>query len=293
MTRELGIIESRKSRNRRLRPSYHDDAMVWEENLDEHEWEFTEPPRLGRRESEPHSHQVSYLYDVLTTNFPNDRTLWDLHHYFIIDGEEVDIQFDISYFRDFNIPFTLSSYRARDFDNRVPTMAVNVLSRSTFYKDIGIIVDRCHRLNIPIYVVVNPYLVQFREYKAPFLRIYHRHPESDPQKWYEVKELREVSFHEDGTVDPEKIIDVGTIVPFKFGIQRHSWPHQGGLPQYRLVLLDPETLEVLPTYGEREHQQAEQERQRAEQERQRADSAERRLKELEAELEHLKRTKRD
>ncbi|MHA1765802.1 MAG: hypothetical protein ACTSVK_06020, partial [Promethearchaeota archaeon] len=41
-------------------------------------------PRLGRRESEPHSAEVSYLYDVLRTNFPDDRVMWDLHHYFQI-----------------------------------------------------------------------------------------------------------------------------------------------------------------------------------------------------------------
>jgi len=53
-------------------------------------------PRLGRRENEPHSAEVTYLHDVLTTNFPNDRTLWDLHHYFRKEGMDIDLQFDIS-----------------------------------------------------------------------------------------------------------------------------------------------------------------------------------------------------
>jgi len=55
-------------------------------------------PRLGRRESEPQSEDITYLYDVLMTNFPNSRALWDLHHYFLINGNEIDLQFDISFF---------------------------------------------------------------------------------------------------------------------------------------------------------------------------------------------------
>src|SRR5271157_3610046 len=39
-------------------------------------------PRIGRRESEPHSAEVSYLHDVLEANFEGSRVFWDLHHYF-------------------------------------------------------------------------------------------------------------------------------------------------------------------------------------------------------------------
>ncbi len=250
----------------------------------EEEWDETTTPRLGRRESEPHSHQVSYLFDVLSTNFPNDRTLWDLHHYFWLDGEEIDLQFDISYFRNFQIPYTLSSYRASEHGNRVPTMVVNVLSRSTFYKDIGITVDRCYRLGIPVYVVFNPYLVHIRDYRAPFLRVYYR-AESD-RNFYSIKELRTVSFREDGTVDPARVIDVGSIIPFKLGIQQFPQKHQQDLPQYRLVLFNPTTLEVLKTT-------AEQERQRAEQERQRAEEALKKLKELEEKLKKIEAERGD
>ncbi len=48
-------------------------------------------PRLGRRESEPHAAEVSYLYEVLSSNFPADRTMWDLLHYFQLEGEELDL----------------------------------------------------------------------------------------------------------------------------------------------------------------------------------------------------------
>ena len=261
------------------------------EQIDPHyvEWDETTTPRLGRRESEPHSHQVSYLFDVLTTNFPEDRTLWDLHHYFMLDGEEVDIQFDVSYFRGYQIPYTLSSYRASEHGNRVPTMAVNVLSRSTFYKDIGVTVDRCYRLGIPVYVVFNPYLDHIRDYKAPFMRVYYRaESEMSSTGFYSVKELRMVSFKEDGTLDPAKIIDVGSILPFRLAIQQIPMKHQGDRPQYRLVLVHPENLELFKTQAEQERQRAEQERQRAEQERQRAEQAMQKVKELEDELKRLK-----
>ena len=65
-------------------------------------------PRLGRRESEPHSAEVTYLHDVLTTNFPEHRTMWDLHHYFKKEGAEFDIQFDISFFKNLIILYTLT-----------------------------------------------------------------------------------------------------------------------------------------------------------------------------------------
>ncbi|RMG22040.1 MAG: hypothetical protein D6732_26325 [Methanobacteriota archaeon] len=81
-------------------------------------------PRLGRRECEPHSDEINYLYDVLSTNYPEDRTLWDLHHYFLIEGEKIDIQFDISYFKGMQIPYRISSYDAQKFNHRVPTMAI-------------------------------------------------------------------------------------------------------------------------------------------------------------------------
>jgi hypothetical protein len=60
-------------------------------------------PRLGRRESEPHSSEITYIHDVLTANFPESRTVWDLHHYFTgekppLKGKKIDIQFDISFF---------------------------------------------------------------------------------------------------------------------------------------------------------------------------------------------------
>ncbi|MHA1370170.1 MAG: hypothetical protein ACTSRA_10700, partial [Promethearchaeota archaeon] len=43
----------------------------------EDEGEVTKPaPRLGRRESEPHSAEINYMHDVFTTNYPGGRVLW-------------------------------------------------------------------------------------------------------------------------------------------------------------------------------------------------------------------------
>ena len=81
-------------------------------------------PRLGRRESEPHSNEVNYIYDVLSTNFLEHKTLWDLNHYFMgskgpIKGKKINIQFDISFFKDFNIPHTISSYDAHKYNGKI------------------------------------------------------------------------------------------------------------------------------------------------------------------------------
>ena len=114
-------------------------------------------PRLGRRESEPHSDEINYLYDVLTTNFPDDRAMWDLHHYFTVDDLKIDLQFDVSYFKDMHIPERLSSYKAEKYNGRVPNMAINVLSKSTWKTDIGENLDYCRRLQIPLYIVFTTY----------------------------------------------------------------------------------------------------------------------------------------
>jgi Uma2 family endonuclease len=136
-------------------------------------------PRLGRRESEPHSEEVSYLYEVLHLNFPDSRTTWDLHHYFIVESEEIDIQFDISFFKDLKIKYSLSSYRASNFNNRVPNIAINFLSKNTWQMDIGIHADYCRLLKIPLYIVFSPYHIGKAIYKPPFLRAYILQPDGD------------------------------------------------------------------------------------------------------------------
>ncbi len=240
-------------------------------------------PRLGRRESEPHSSEITYLYDVLTTNFPKDRVMWDLNHYFKWEGEIVNIQFDLSYFRNFSIPYDISSYKAERYGNRVPDMAVNILSKSTYNQDIGMHVERCRSIGIPVYVVINPYLPNPLELKSPFLRVYYRNKLDEP---YQIHELRVPCAKEgdtDPVVDETKLIDVrADLLPFKLGIMQLKRQYEGSYPRYRMILVDRETHEILPTLAEKE-------RKRAENEKRRADMAEEKVKKLQEELDRLKK----
>jgi Uma2 family endonuclease len=194
-------------------------------------------PRLGRRESEPHSAEVSYLHDLLTTNFPDDRTIWDLHHYFKKDGMDIDIQFDISYFKGLKIPYTLSSYQADEFDNRIPTMAINILSKSTWRSDLAEKLDFCRILKIPLYIVYSTYHVAINIYKPPFLRAYVLQSNNE----YKMYELRRTISRTPEGFDLNTIIDVSEVVPFRLGLQENEQKHQGEQSLYRLVLVDPNT----------------------------------------------------
>ncbi|MFO8020732.1 MAG: hypothetical protein R6U96_19065 [Promethearchaeia archaeon] len=208
-------------------------------------------PRLGRRESEPHSDEINYLYEVLATNFPQDRTMWDLHHYFTIDDIDIDIQFDISYFKDMHIPKRLSSYKAKNFDNRVPTMAINVLSKNTWHADIGEHVDYCRKLQIPLYIVFPSFHVATEYYKPPFLRVYILQSTGE----YNIKELREVTIEEEKE-NLDAVLDISNQVPFRLGLKKRSIQHESGNPLYRLVLLDPTEFKVLPTKAQKAEKKA-------------------------------------
>ncbi|RMG41815.1 MAG: hypothetical protein D6732_01970, partial [Methanobacteriota archaeon] len=79
------------------------------------------------------------------------------------------------------------------------------------------------------------------------------------------------------------------LLPFKFGIMRLNRRYDGDFPRFRLILVDRETNEILPTLAEKERKRAEEERKRAEEEKRRADMAEERARRLEEELERLKK----
>ena len=165
-------------------------------------------PRLGRRESEPHSAEVTYMQDVLSQNFPEGRVLWDLHHYFIgksgpIKGKEVDIQFDISFFKDYTIPYTLSSYKSENYDYKVPDLAVNVLSKTTWRNDLSENVDVCKNLEIPVYAIFSPYSVASSIYNPPFLRVFILEEDGS----YREEELREFTLKVGETSILENMID--------------------------------------------------------------------------------------
>ncbi|MBD3255342.1 MAG: hypothetical protein GF383_09630 [Candidatus Lokiarchaeota archaeon] len=236
-------------------------------------------PRLGRRENEPHSDEINYLYDVLSTNFPDDRTMWDLHHYFSIAGFNIDAKFDISYFKDMHIPKRLSSYKAKKYNNRVPTMVVNILSKSTWRMDIGENVDYCRKLKVPLYVVFPSYHVANKFYKPPFLRAYMLQQSSE----YQIVELRETTIDGDKT-NREAIIDVSEYVPFRLGLQKRSSKHESGKSLYRMILLETDTFQILLTKAEAVEQKAEAAEQKAEAAEQRANKLKEDVKRLRDQL---------
>ncbi|MHA1758256.1 MAG: Uma2 family endonuclease [Promethearchaeota archaeon] len=250
-------------------------------------------PRLGRRESEPHSREVTYMYDVLSQNFPESRALWDLHHYFIgnkgaIKGKKIDIQFDVSFFKDFKIPYTLSSYDAQEFNGRIPDMAINVLSKSTWKTDLSENVDICKDLEIPVYIVFSPYKVTSKIYHPPFLRAYILKDDG----LYQQKELRTITLEEGGNINEENIIDVSDILPFRIGLMQLKQKHKGDLPLYRLVFIHPSELKILPS-SEDKLREAEEKAQKAEvkakEAEEKAQKAEMKAKEAEEKIRELEK----
>ncbi len=236
-------------------------------------------PRLGRRESEPHSDEINYLYDVLSSNFPKDRVLWDLHHYFTIAGELIDIVFDISYFKDFQLPFRISSYNAQKYGNRVPTMAINILSASTFKNDLGIILEQCQRLKIPVYVMFSDHLQAPSYVKAPMLKIYYLEGNQ-----YHTAETRDICCREGEEPAPSKLIDVlPDVLPFKFGIMERNERYLKDTvsPLYFLALVDRVTGKLLLTRRQKAEKRADEEKRRADEEKRRADELQKKLEMLE------------
>jgi hypothetical protein len=250
-------------------------------------------PRLGRRESEPHSMEITHIYDVLTANFPKDRVMWDLHHYLIFEGQEVDLQFDISLFRDFSIPYTLSSYRAKNFGNKVPTLAINVLSKSTWRADLSDIAEFAKGLKIPVFIVYGAYNVTTTVFKPPFVRAYIMQAEGT----YIPKEIRLIGGKEGKEFNPpdESIIDLSPHVPFRITLIERKQKHEGELPTYQLELLETNKKVKLKTQLEmtqekvaEEKARADAEKARADAEKTRADAEKTRADALEAEIKQMK-----
>ncbi|MHA1271160.1 MAG: hypothetical protein ACTSPY_15305 [Candidatus Helarchaeota archaeon] len=235
------------------------------------EWLEKEPPRLGRRESEPHSVCLMRIYDILTTNFPNDRVLIDLHHYFYITGEKVDLQFDLSYFKGMKLDYMLLSYNSSEFNNRVPTMAINILSKSTYLKDLSHTVDLCKKLRIPVYVIFSSHDISVSVYKPPFLRVYIL----EKSGLYKEITVNGELFDENGEIIENNIIKTSPIVPFNISIMKLPALLKGGTPTYSILFLDPATNKLYKKESEKEKERAEKEKERAEKEKERADMLER------------------
>lgn len=208
-------------------------------------------PRIGRRESEPHSAEVTYIYNVLTHNFPESRTIWDLHHHFFgkkgpLKNTKIDIQFDVSFFKDFEIPYSLSSYKAEKYDNRIPDMTINILSKSTWRSDLSEKVDICKNLEIPIYVIYSPFKMTSKLYHPPFIRVYILKSDGE----YTQEELYDITLKEGGTINQENLIDTSDILPFRIGLMKLKQEHEGKRGLYRLIFLQPSEPKLFITKAE-------------------------------------------
>ncbi len=243
------------------------------------EYPEIEPPRLGRRESEPHSIGIMKIYEILEANFPRDRPIMDLHHYFYVKGDKIDIQFDLTYFRNFKLDYTLSSYDAAKFNNRVPDMAINILSKSTYLKDLGYTADICQELKIPVYVIFSTHDISVSLYRPPFLRV---HILEDDK--YKVITVNGELFDENNNLIEENIVRTSPLLPFNLGLLRLPTLHESGTPNYMLAILNPETKELYKTRSEIEKERADKEKERADKEKERADKLEKLLEEYKKKL---------
>lgn len=223
--------------------------------------EFLEPgppsgallPRLGRRESEPHTTTITHLVDALRTNFPGARVLADLNHYFQVGDQRVNLLPDVSFFKNFTIPESLSSYNAEDHGGRVPDLVVNVLSKSTWREDVGLNFDKCRTIGTPIYVVFAPYHVASREYRPPFLRAYVFAEDGTVS----LAEVREICCKEGSDEIRETgILALPPELPFRLGLQQMEI-QTAGTPTYTLVPVHPTQPRLLPRAVERERRQKE------------------------------------
>ncbi|MHA1266063.1 MAG: hypothetical protein ACTSRS_12600 [Candidatus Helarchaeota archaeon] len=250
------------------------------------------PPRLGRRESEPHSLGLYRIYDILTTHFPNYRVMIDLHHYFYLKGEKLDLQFDLTVFTNLKLNYTLSSYDSAKFDNKIPLMAINILSKSTYLKDLGFLKDLCQELKIPLYVIFSTHNISILLYKPPFLRVHFLNKDGT----YQEKTIRGELYDEQGRILEHNIIDTSQIIPFKLSLMKSNLIHEGGSPNYDLVFLNPATnkpykprIELEKERADKEKERADKEKERADKEKERADKEKERADKLEHMLEEYKR----
>jgi Uma2 family endonuclease len=226
------------------------------------------PTRIGRRESEPHSSEVTHLKSVLTHNFPNHRTLWDLHHYFDLDEESFDIQFDISLFKDMSIPYEISSYNSDEFDGRVPDIAVNILSKSTWRKDFLDNSVDCSILLIPLYIVYTPYNVATKNFRAPYLRVHKLNADQD----YDIFNIKAVaSIEGKPEIKEENLISLSPILPVRIGIEQMEIKYNKNAPRFRLVLFKLDSQERLLSKLEYEEKRADEQTKRADEQTKRAE----------------------
>ena len=165
-------------------------------------------------------------------------------------------------------------------------MVINLLSKSTWQMDVGIHADYCRLLKIPLYIVFSPFYLVKAIYKPPFLRAYILQPDGD----YHLQELNKISVKEgDASVNRDALLDVSKIVPFNLGIMELVSRHEGGLPRYRLILINPQNYSIYQTTAQKEKARAEHEKARAEHEKARAEQEKARAEQEKARADKLQK----
>ncbi|WP_457559284.1 hypothetical protein [Candidatus Harpocratesius sp.] len=224
-------------------------------------------PRLGRRESEPHSENISYIHDILKTNFPEHRAIWDLHHYFYYNGEPINIQFDISFFLNLKIDNQLSSYHAEKYNNKVPDIVINVLSKSTWRKDLLENAVICENLGIKYYIVFFAYEVSPQFYPPPFLRVYHLNNKGK----YESSDITEIMYDKGALINPKAKYHLENDLPFDVALERIQEKYDKDKDIFKIIFLRPNSTQKYLMEKEIEKERADKEKQRADKEKERAD----------------------
>jgi hypothetical protein len=202
-------------------------------------------PRIRRREGEPYSLEINYLWDVLHTNFPNHRVLLDLPHCFRQGTKRIDIQLDLSFFLNLSIPEKINSFDSSDFDYRIPELAINILTKATWRVDLVDNFEKCRKIKIPYYVVFFAYPIKNEIYPYPLLRLYKMNNDGR----YTTQDLTDLAIDNDVIVSQTAFLDCEPL-PFRIGLAKIPETFIGGKPLYRMILLKKNIFEVYNTKAE-------------------------------------------
>ena len=108
-------------------------------------------------------------------------------------------------------------------------------------------VDICKDLEISVYAVFSPYKVTSKIYNPPFLRVLILKDDET----YKQEELRSITLKEGEGINEKNIIDISTTLPFRLGLMQLRQQHEGELPLFRLIFIDPSEPRILPSITEK------------------------------------------
>jgi len=198
-------------------------------------------PRLGRRDSMPHTNHIEYIRSVLKKNFPNDTTISDLWHYFQVEMQEEKFIPDIAFYETFKLDRDLKSYKSIEHGNKIPLLIINMMSQSTWKNDVSEIVKKCLKVKIPFYIVYTMYSIKVDEYEPPFLRIYEYKEEKND---YEIIEIRRYAKYEESEMIEEKNLYYNEKLPFRVGLEKILNIIEGER-ESRILIVDKKELKKL------------------------------------------------